>query len=347
MSTNSSGSNQSPQSIAVIGSASTLGALLLSRLETMMPHCQLVAIDSHPLRWPVKQMSAYRMEPNRTGAILTIDDIPEVMQSKAWDMVLDNRRLTMADVPDVLHLESVDTVIHIGSCYDRYNQEQFVEETPHWVQACRFAGVRQLVYLSDVRIYGIRPGNPVPLTEQSSADPNPQYSYLARSETALQDAMNSGSFDGLTITVLRTAMTVGPDGSTPAADDLISAKALGNGNRHFPLQFLHQQDLTQAVEHSITKRVGGLYNLASRGVVPSNAVAELFRGNGSRKGAARKSTKSGGFNLSKCPIILSSTKFKQAARFEFKYSSEQAVRSYCHSYLHEPHSQANVIGTAA
>ena len=72
-----------------------------------MPQCQLVAIDYHPLRQPVKRVSAYRMEANRSGVTLTIDDIPEVMQTRAWDMVLENRRLTMADVPDVFNLESL------------------------------------------------------------------------------------------------------------------------------------------------------------------------------------------------------------------------------------------------
>ena len=348
MTTNNSNTGNVPQVIAVIGSASTYGALMLSRLEANMPHCQLVAIDNYPLRWPVRQMSAYRMEQNRTGAILTIDDIPEVMQSKAWDMVLDNRRLTMADVPDVLHLESVDTVIHVGSCYDRANSEQFIEDTPHWIQACRLAGVRQMVYLSDVRVYGIKPENPVPLTEQSNAVPARRHRHLLESESALHEALNAGNPGGMTITVLRTAMTVGPNGSTPATNDLISPKSLGGGNRNFPLQFLHQQDLARAVDQAIAKRVGGVFNLASTGVISSQTAAELFYGQ--RKGNGRQRRSSGesrGVNLAKCSLILSSTKFKQAAGFEFQYSSEQAVRSYCHSYLNEPLSQVYDIEIAA
>ena len=348
MSTNYPSRDNEPQVIAVVGSASTYGALMLSRLEASLPHCQLVAIDSYPLRWPVKQMSAYRMEPNQTGAILTIDDIPEVMQSKAWDMVLDNRRLTMADVPDVLDLESVDTVINVGSCYDRDNSEAFIEDTPHWIQACRLSGVRQMVYLSDVRVYGIRPENPVPLTEQSNAAPAPHHRHLLESESALHEALNSGNLGGLTITVLRTAMTVGPDGSTPAVNDLISERSLRNVNRNFPLQFLHQHDLERAVEQAITGRVAGVYNLASTGVIPSKAAAELCQGQRISKGRQRSFPgRGGGFDLGKGPLILSSTKFKQASKFDFKYSSEQAFRSYCHSYLHEPLSHANGIGIAA
>ena len=38
----------------------------------------------------------------------------------------------------------------------------------------------------------------------------------------------------------------------------------------------------------------------------------------------------------KHPLIVSDTKFRQAAGFQARYSSEQAARAYCHSYLSEP-----------
>ncbi len=330
-----------PQSVAVIGASTSFGSLMLERLETALPDCQLVAIDSHPLLHPVKQVSAYRMEPNRTGAILTIDDIPEVMQMKAWDMVLDNRRLTMADVPDVLHLESVDSVIHLGAHYDRPNWAQFLSDSSHWVQACRLAGVRQLVFLSDVRVYGVRTDNPIPLTERSETQPAAIHRPVLESEQAvLQEGMGEQSGDGLKIVILRTAMTVGPGGSSPAADEFLWPAVASNRNRDFPLQFLHQHDLTRAIQSAVAKRLEGIYHVASKGIVSSQTFLELCRSPGAISAEKFGRTRFvGAKKLAKHPLIVSSNKFRQTSGFAPAYSSEQAARAYCHSYLLEPNTR--------
>ena len=331
-------SNPYPQVIAVVGAASNFGSLMLTHLETMLPDCQLVSIDTHPLLRPVKQVSSYRMEPNRTGAILTIDDIPEVLQSKAWDMVLDQRLLTMADVPDVFHLESVDTVVHIGSLYDRANMETFLSDTLHWIRACRFGDVQQLVYLSDIRVYGTRRENPIPLTERSELDPAAEHQFLLDAEAPFRDHIGeTASGDGMAIAVLRSAMTAGPTGSSPATDEVLWPAATSNRNRAIPIQLVHQHDLTRAVQFAIERRLHGVYNVASRGVIGSKSVLDMIQqARGSRRKRANRRSRPRNRGVGKYPLIVSDTKFRQAADFEARYSSEQAVRAYCHSYLSEP-----------
>ncbi|MYC33150.1 MAG: hypothetical protein F4X64_08240 [Chloroflexi bacterium] len=311
---------------------------MLAELGATLPDCQLVAIDSYPLLRPVKQVSAYRMEPNRTGAILTIDDIPEVMQLKAWDMVLDNRRLTMADVADVFHLESVDCVVHVGSLYDRSNPEQFVRDTENWVQACQLAGVRQLVYLSDIRVYGTKGENPIPLTERSNLNPAAEHRFILDAELQLQESFGSaGPPDSLKIAVLRSAMTAGPSGCSPATDELLWPAVASNRNRSIPIQLVHQHDLTRAVWLTLLHQLNGIYNVASRGVVRSKDVLDMFQnGTGSKanRSKSKRRAKSAAHGMGKHPLIVSDTKFRQAAKFEAAYSSEQTARAYCHSYLY-------------
>lgn len=341
MTTASQTPTEFPRVIAVVGASSTFGALMLRHLETALPHCRLVAIDAYPLRRPVKQVSAYRMEPNRAaGAILTIDDIPEMMQQRAWDMVVDNRRPTMADVPDVFHLESVDSVIHVGSHYDRANPREFLEGTQHWAQASRLAGcVQQFVYVSDVRVYGAGADNPVPLTERSQTEPAPAHQFILDAESDLQNNyMQSTTDAGMRVAVLRSAMSVGPTGSSPAADELLWSTLASGRNGNVPLQLVHQHDLTRAVQIALTRRLDDVYNVAGSGVLGARTMRDLCKSAMAKhpRYRARRRSPSRSRHLARRPLIVSDTKLKQAVGFKAKYSSEQAARAYCHSYLLEP-----------
>ena len=143
------------KAVAVVGASSGFGARMLLHLEAERPDYWLVAIADRPMRWPVERVSSYRLAQNRVGGTFTLADIPDVMQSKAWDLFSERRELTMAEMPDVLQLENVDSIVHVGSHYDGPDPEAFIERTSRWVDAARIAGVRQFVYLSDIRTYGI------------------------------------------------------------------------------------------------------------------------------------------------------------------------------------------------
>ncbi len=330
--------------IGVVGAASSFGAQLLLHLERERPDCWLVAIAERPLRWPVERISTYRLAQNRVGGILTMSDIPDFMQQKAWDMFLEGHELTVADMPDVLQLEGVDSLIHVGSYYDGPNPEQFCADANLWLRAARIAGVRQFVYLSDVRVYGVNADTPVPITEQTATNPSRQHSYLAEAEPILpagagdeSPAPTPGDDDGMKVAVLRTAMSVSTNHASPAADELLLPAVTANRKRSFPLQFLHQHDLARAIEQAIKHRLDGVFNVAGDGVVDSVDILEWCRNAGlPRLAGANRLRNSSGKQLSKHPLIMSSAKFKQSAGFRFKYSSARAIRAYCHSVLLEP-----------
>lgn len=331
--------------IGVVGAASSFGAQMLLYLEKERPDCWLVAIAERPLRWPVERISTYRLAQNRVGGILTMSDIPDFMQQKAWDMFLEGHELTIADIPDVLQLEAVDSLIHVGSYYDGPNPEQFCADAQLWVRAARIAGVRQFIYLSDVRVYGANADNPVPITEKTNPNPSRQHRYLAEAEPILTAESESGAVaDGthdtgeeMNVVVLRTAMSVNTNHASPATEELLLPAVTSNRKRSFPLQFLHQHDLARAIEQAIQHRLHGVFNVAGDGVVDSLDILEWCRVPGlPRHAGAVRSFNSVGRQMSKHPLIVSSAKFKQSAGFQFKYSSSRAVRAYCHSVLLEP-----------
>lgn len=331
--------------IGVVGAASSFGAQMLLYLERERPDCWLVAVAERPLRWPVERISTYRLAQNREGGTLTMSDIPDFMQQKAWDMFLEGHELTMADIPDVLQLEATDSLVHVGSYYDGPNPEQFCADAQLWLRAARLAGVRQFIYLSDVRVYGANADNPVPITERTGKNPSRQHRYLAEAEPIITAAGDDAAAleasvdadDDMRVAVLRTALSVSANHASPAAEELLLPAVTANRKRSFPLQFLHQHDLARAIEQAIEHRLHGVFNLAGDGVVDSLEILEWCRMPGlPRHAGSGRSFNSVGRQLSRHPLIVSSAKFKQSARFRFEYSSARAIRAYCHSVLLEP-----------
>ena len=341
---NSTASNYS-QVVAIVGASSSFGARMLTHLEAERPDCWMVSIAHRPLRWPVQRVSSYRLVPNRVQGTLTLADIPDVMQDKAWDMFSERHELTLAEMPDVLQLENVDAVIHVGSHYDGPDPEALIRRTPRWVEAARIAGVRQFVYLSDIRVYGVGSPHPIPITEQAGAIPDSRHDYLIEAEPDLPPPdgppvppqFGVEDPNAMRIAILRTAISVGPGSGSPVADELLIPAIKSSKKRDFPLQLLHQHDLARAVEAAVTHQLNGIYNVVGDGVVSSRDVLDMCQdARCLRNGAAGRNGRSAGGKLSKNPLIVSSTKFKQAAAFKFNYSSARAARVFCHSVLLEP-----------
>ena len=309
------------QVIAVAGSSSLVGSRILLHLESESPDCRLVALDNAPLRWPVHGASAHRMGRDYAGENVTVDDIP-----------------------DLLELESVDSLIYVGSHYDGAEPASFLEQTPRWVDASRRAGVRQFIYLSDYRVYGIKPGQPMPVTERADTDPMPAHRRLAHAEPKSRRPQNiPAPPEEMRVAVIRTAMTVGPSGASPAAVEFFARPIRPGGKQNPPLQFLHEYDLARAVSNTINHRLYGIYNLAGDKSIFLHDVASacqsaLPRANrsGESPGSGPAPSLKNAGDPTQHPVVISNTKFKQEAHFNYKYSSGQAFRAYCHSVLMEP-----------
>lgn len=311
--------------IAIVGTSSYIGATILLHLEAEMGQDasdsrRLVSLDNNPLRWPVGRLSAHRMGPTYGGEDITLDAIP-----------------------NLLRLESVDTVIYVGSNYDGDDAAERLAETPLWVEASRAAGVRQFVCLSDYRVYGIKPGHPIPITERAEPDRNGIHRHIVAAEPDCgpPDGTSSGNTaaDAMQVAVLRAAMTLGPGGASPAAAEFLARSGRAGGKHNPPLQFLHEYDLACAVSATIRRRLAGIYNLVGDGTIFMRDAALAGSATPPRSGKRggmrrRRAGKSG--DPTRFPVVISAAKFKQAAAFKYKYSSQRALLSYCSSVLLEP-----------
>ncbi|MFN8021843.1 MAG: NAD-dependent epimerase/dehydratase family protein [Acidimicrobiales bacterium] len=133
-----------------------------------------------------------------------------------------------------------------------------------------------LVVVSSAMVYGAWDNNPVPLTEDAALRPDNRSRYasqLAAVEQMADDWRRSAP--GRTVTVLRPAVTMAADGTS----GLARALAAGMGQRFAvddpPAQFLHLDDLADAVVLATERRLDGVFNVAPDGSIPAASVRAL------------------------------------------------------------------------
>jgi len=148
--------------------------------------------------------------------------------------------------------------------------------TPMLLERLEASGVNHLVVLSSAMVYGAWPNNPVPLTEDAPLRPDPSFAYaseLAQVEQLVEEWRLSQP--DRTVTVLRPALSLAADGTAGIVRSLAAGMGQRFGEEDAPSQFLHLDDLAQAVEVAVTKRLDGVYNVAPDGWVPGERVRAL------------------------------------------------------------------------
>ena len=117
------------------------------------------------------------------------------------------------------------------------------------------------MHLSSATVYGAWPDNQIPLTEDSPLRPNPEFAYAvgkAEAERALAEWAED--HPDTRVAVLRPAVTVGSP--EPLYEALGATRAPGAGDGRRPVQYLHVDDLADAVILAWERRLSGVYNVA-------------------------------------------------------------------------------------
>ena len=149
--------------------------------------------------------------------------------------------------------------------------------TPELLHAATVQGAKHVVLLSSAMVYGAWPNNPIPLTEETALRPDFGFAFarqLATVEQLVDDWRESSADRG--VCVLRPVPAMAADG----ASSLVRALAAGMGGRlgedDVPAQFLHLDDLADAVVLATRKKLNGVYNVAPDGFVHSARVRSLW-----------------------------------------------------------------------
>jgi nucleoside-diphosphate-sugar epimerase len=151
-----------------------------------------------------------------------------------------------------------------------------VEGTRRLLEAMADAAVPALVVLSSATVYGARPTNPVPLTEDAPVVPEPTFSYaVLKAEIERLARTWSDDSPARRLVILRPTTALAEDGTSWLARALADAARLPAGDDDPPAQFLHLDDLAYAVDLVRREPVEGVFNVAPDGWVPGDEVRRL------------------------------------------------------------------------
>ena len=181
----------------------------------------------------------------------------------------DCRRL-LAGVGAVVHLAAPDPTDPAGG------QEQAI--LTRLLGAVAHHGITQFVMMSSASVYGAYPENAIPLLESFPPQPNPGFAFAAakvRSENVL--ASWHVDHPGTAVAVLRPAVTLGhPDARAWLADAVRPSMADRLGHGLPALQFVHIDDLANAVVTAIDNKLDGAFNVASDDWIVAEQAHELL-----------------------------------------------------------------------
>ena len=190
-------------------------------------------------------------------------------------------------ITKVIAGEDVDTVVHMsvtatpGTSGGRTSMKEFnVIGTMQLLAACQKApGLKHLVVKSSTTVYGSCSRDPAMFTEDMAPVRMPQ-SGFAKDTVEVEGYVRGFARrrPDVTVTMLRTANTVGPMVNSSMTQYFrlpVVPTVLGFDAR---MQFLHETDLLEVLRHATTAGVHGTFNVAGDGILMlSQAVRRLGR----------------------------------------------------------------------
>lgn len=136
------------------------------------------------------------------------------------------------------------------------------------------SGIRKIIFTSSAVAYGMYPGNPALLTEESALRPNEDV-YYSRAKGEVERYLDQVEKEqpDMCITRLRPSTVVGPNAEEGRVASLIAPT--GTLIRGFDpqIQLTHEDDLTAALMLAYSKNIPGTFNVASD---EPKTLSELF-----------------------------------------------------------------------
>jgi nucleoside-diphosphate-sugar epimerase len=155
-----------------------------------------------------------------------------------------------------------------------------VDGTRRLLEAAGAVGVRHVVYTSSAMVYGAWSDNPLPITEEAAVRPIPGFTYAAQKAEAERLLVDWRSdHPGATVAVLRPAAAPGA-----AQDSWLarvwrgSAPAVRVRGEQPPVQYVHEDDLAEAVGLAVRAGLEGVYNVAPDGWINGDQARALAPG---------------------------------------------------------------------
>ena len=175
-----------------------------------------------------------------------------------------------------------DALVHLAFILNPIHDEHTmydvdVNGTQNVLEAASAAGTQQVLVTSSATAYGAFPDNPVPLSEEHPVRGAPDYPYARdKAECDRLCQLWAHEHPDRTMTIVRPCIVFGPSVDNyivrfwtkqPFQADL--------GNLDGPVQFVHEDDVVDALIGLLDGRHEGAYNLAGEGLMTLRQCAEI------------------------------------------------------------------------
>ncbi len=181
---------------------------------------------------------------------------------------------------ELLRTEEVDTVCHLAFVEtDRPSSaasDLNVTGTTQLLDACAGAEVRKVVLKSSTAVYGARPTNAAFLTEGHALRGSKRTGTI---HDLLEIETFCRHFAQRTpqpiVTILRFANIVGTTVDTPMTRFLKMPRALSLLGFDPRMQIIHEEDVVEALAHTVLNDIPGAINVAAEDIIPLNKLRGL------------------------------------------------------------------------
>ena len=305
------------KSIAITGISGYIGSRLLSRLDEIPDVSDIVGIDIKP---PTRRAGKLRFY------------CREILQPLG-DIFVEN------EVDSAIHLAFV-----LKPTHNREGTRQVdIGGISNFLDACRQANVKHILYLSSHTVYGAYPDNPVPLREEALLRPLIGFQYSTDKAEAERILRNFAvSQRDVYLTILRSCPVIGPNATNSVVASMFKPIFIRVAGFDPPLQFVHEDDLAELVVAMLRQKKSGIFNVAGNGEIRYTELAKLC---GKRTVTVpdkllrilmsfswslhlQSESPPNGLEFIKYPPVVSTEKLKTETGFQFRYSSKEAVISF-------------------
>jgi nucleoside-diphosphate-sugar epimerase len=201
------------------------------------------------------------------GGLLGVDTVPGRVDGVVW------RAGQVEDPLLATRLMGATTLVHLA-CEPN---TPVVSGTENVLRAARELRVRRVVLCTSSEVYGVRPGNPVPLPDDWPLQADPEPGSLLAAQLAVERMAEEARRTGLDVTVLRPAALVGLPECEPAAllRLLGASRLLAVRGVEPQWQLCHVEDLVHALELAAVGGVRGVLGVGCDGALPQSVVERM------------------------------------------------------------------------
>ncbi len=182
---------------------------------------------------------------------------------------------------ELLEKERCDALLHAAFFTDPHADREYAHElevigTLNVMNASAAAGVRKLVVASTAQVYGPHPDNPNFLSEWHPLRAHPD-AHAIRDRAEMEELLRifATRHPSISVVSLRPCWVMGPSYASSVTRHFESARVTTLLGYDPLMQFLHEEDLLEAVGLALTREVAGPFNLAGDGLLPLSTLIQL------------------------------------------------------------------------